>query len=687
MYLEIPQGSKVDIQGLICHIPPEGYVFNNITKQLEYRGVFSRSDNPDEQYWERAQLPEWYKDVTKKEDEYNKKKKEDDEPFYDERYEAYKKQEWDRRLNGHWIKIKGKSVYLVGLHYMYLQFWQIDIGFPRFRIIDLEYFYFLQYCIEDPECMGMIEVCKRRNGKTFRAGLFITEYITRTKMTNGSIQSKTGGDAKKVFAKAIINPFRKLPRFFRPEYDMSLGINPKTEIRFQQTNIRGKKAEENLDKDELGSMIDWSSADAGALDGMKVHRNFNDEFAKTIECNIHDRHEVIRYCLLDDEGKIIGKTLYSSTVEVLDTDREGVQEGAKLLWEESDHLNKAENGRTTSGLYRFFMTARRSKNFDIYGYPDEEKTLKEILADRESVKGNPRALSARMRKEPLTIEEAFSEDGDKCIFNIINIIEREKELSLNPVPLRKVVFWRDATTLKVRWRDAQKGDLDFCWEISQLLPEEESNKFTIVGGIRKPSRTHDGAIAVDSYSNSQGGRKYGSKASAWIGRKLDVLDPKNTNKAIGHLYGRPKEKDELHEQVMLAAEYYGYNVWFEHNSDSYDSYFRERGRRGYLGLYPINCIEPAKLSSTERHRGVPTTPFSLTTQHDMGISYFERYCDKIDFPMLLHFAKKFDPYDRTKFDAVVSFLILIVVLNERSIPTPPKKNPLVNVYPNKGAVI
>ena len=69
---------------------------------------------------------------------------------------------------------------------------------------------------------------------------------------------------------------------------------------------------------------------------MKVHRAFQDEWAKTTECDIYERHEVMRYCVVDDEGKIIGKLLYSSTVEKLDSDKDGVQEGAKKLWEDSD---------------------------------------------------------------------------------------------------------------------------------------------------------------------------------------------------------------------------------------------------------------------------------------------------------------------------------------------------------------
>jgi hypothetical protein len=44
---------------------------------------------------------------------------------------------------------------------------------------------------------------------------------------------------------------------------------------------------------------------------------------------------------------------------------------------------------TSSGLYRFFMSAKRTRNFDDFGYPDEAKTLDQILADRETVKNNP----------------------------------------------------------------------------------------------------------------------------------------------------------------------------------------------------------------------------------------------------------------------------------------------------------
>lgn len=677
MYEKIEGGSVINIQGLECNLPPEGYVYNILTKQLEYRGVYQRSKIKEEQYWKRIPLPNWYMDTMKKWDEFDKKKKEDDLEFYDEKLEEFKKQEWDRRLNGFWYMNNGVPTYLTGLHYLYLQWWSIDIGYPKFRIPDLEKFYFMQYCIEDPLCMGMLEVTKRRFGKSFVAGLFVTEYTTRTKMTNGGIQSKTGSDAKKFFAKTVVNPFRRLPKFFRPEYDMSLGVNPKSEMRFQKTNVRGKKAEESVDKDELGSVIDHQSADTVAYDGQKLHRYVADECGKTTEVNVYDRHEVVRYCLLDDEGKIIGKALYTTTVEKLTTEKDGVQDAFKLLWDESDQLKRQDNGTTSSGLYRFFMSAKRTRNFDDFGFPDEEKTLQQIVADRETVKNNPRALSARIRKEPLTIDEAFSTDSDKCIFNVLNISNREQYLRENPPIIRSVWFYRDIDQV-VRWRNISEKEQDFHWKITQFPPKGEENKFFFDVKLRRPKRIADGAIAVDGYSNSQGG-KFGSKASAWIGRRYNMMEPDKTGKAIGHLYGRPQIKETLHEQVLLAAEFYGYKVWYEHNSDDYLSYFRDRGRVGYLGSYPTTAIDPTKRDSQERYKGFPTTPFSLTKQTDVGIMYFENHIDAIDYQNLLDDAKKFDPNNRTEYDQTVSFLMLLVCLME-PLPAQNKIEPLVKTY-------
>jgi len=683
MFSPIEGGSVMEIQGLQCHIPPVGYVVNG-KGEIEYIGVYQRSDIPEEQYWERI-IPDWYPAVAAAEDQFERKKKKDGAVFFDERYEQFKKQEWHRRLYGFWFMNKGKPVYLVGIHYLFLQWWPIDIGYVKYRLPDLWYFYFLTYVIEDSMCMGMVEITKRRFGKSFRAGLFIMDYITRTKNANGGIQSKTGMDAKKFFSKTVVKTFRKLPRFFRPVYDTSLGVNPKTEMRFEAPNVRGERAEENTGDNELGSMVDHQSADIMAYDGQKVVRMVNDEFAKTLEANIYDRHEVLRFCILDDEKNIIGKLLYTSTAEKLDTDKDGVQEAAKKLWDESNQLEKGENGMTGTGLYRFFLSADFAKNIDKYGEPDVEKTIKEIEIDRASAKSK-RALLARIRKEPRTIEEAFMEDDETCIFNVININAQKAWLRDHPVYLRAIQYYRDLDQ-KVKWRDVDADKTELCWKVTPMgLPKAgDENKHYYDGPFRKPNRTDIGVIGVDGYSNTQGGKVYGSKLSGWMFIKYDIRDPDNTGLFVGHIYGRPNDKDDMYEQILLAAEYNGFRVWFEFASDDYYGYFKDRGRLGYLGTFPRNSIAPEKLKKEkgDRPKGFPTTDFALTKQNDAMVMYVDNHCGKIYFMVLLDDLPKFKPYKRTPSDVTVSAMITLVCSMELNADKPKRKHPLVRTYPNE----
>lgn len=676
MYLPIQQGKILDVQGLKCVLPPEGYVQNSITGLLEPREIYVRPNakNDADTYWERLPQPLWYKEVLRREDEYNRNRKDDnDTPFYDERYEQYKQQEWDRRLNGFWFANNGEPQYITGAHYLFMQHWIIDIGSPKFRIPDAEYFFFQQYCIEDPFSMGMCEITKRRFGKTYRGGLFVVDYPTRTKNANGGIQSKTGADAKKVFAKAVVQPFKKLPRFFRPEYDMSGGITPKSELRFQQTNIRGKKAEESLDRDELGSMIDYQSADIVAYDGQKEHRYFADEWAKTVEANVFDRHEVIRYCLLDDEGNIIGKALYSTTVEQLESEKDGVTEASIQLWNASDQSKRGEDGRTQSGLYRFFMTADRARNFDIHGEPDVEKTVQSILADRKTVQNNKRALAARMRKEARTIEEAFYGGDDKCEFNAEMLQKQIQLLQLTPVLLRRqrlveekvtvtspLPHVRDRSQRTIKNMDDEMGG----WLV--LEPPAEKNKFTQFNNIITPLNMANYCIGVDTFRI--GHAEDGSQGTICVFKKSHVVNGiEMGNYPVAFYSGRPKLIQHLYDEVVKACMWYGCKVNFEISAgDFFFGYFHTLGC-GEL-LYWTPAVDPNKKNFQHKPGTESASPFELAAQLEAAKLYVDgndpdRYngnIEKIKFPSMLEQLLRYRHDKRTPYDEVIALMMALL---------------------------
>jgi hypothetical protein len=161
----------VNIQGVDFTLPPKGKVFNVISQEEEKRPIITSSSIKADQVWIRTELPENY--TYKRNAELLRQA--EDKDFFDVELENFRSQEWDRRLNGVWFMNNGKAEYLTGMHYLFLNWWKIDIGYPNFRIVDQEYFYFLQATIDDPNSLGMIELTKRRQGQTVRAGVFMFE--------------------------------------------------------------------------------------------------------------------------------------------------------------------------------------------------------------------------------------------------------------------------------------------------------------------------------------------------------------------------------------------------------------------------------------------------------------------------------------------------------------------------------
>jgi len=146
-----------------------------------------------------------------------------------------------------------------------------------------------------------------------------------------------------------------------------------------------------------------------------------------------------------------------------------------------------------------------------------------------------------------------------------------------------------------------------------------------------------------------------------MAQKYDDNDPENTGLFAAMFYGRPKTKNILHGQILLAARYWGCKASYEFNSDDYYTFFTEKGSKNYLMKTPVSTIDPGKRARKERVYGVyANDPFSLTKQLDTMIAYIEYHCHKIYFIELLENLLIFDPENRTKFDLVVAAMLSLV---------------------------
>ena len=637
MYRKHKRNRELELNGLKINIPPNGVVFNIMTNAWEERDILSRSAKPAYQYWERPQPPADYETKRKKEMSVQKTNPE----YYNPELQAYKNQEWDRRLNGLWFYNNGRGTYLTGLHYFYLTHWKLDIGYPEFRITDLHFFYFLEYCVQDPNCMGMIEVTKRRQGKTMRAGAFLFELTSRSKNKNAGIQSKTHDDAKdNVFAKGVIMPFKYLPDFFIPIYDTEKGMTPKGELRFFKTNKRGANDDIFTEKVELESMITFKSSDKFAYDGMKLHRYLADEAGKTKNVDVYERHQVVQFCLQQEET-IIGKALYTTTVEEM----EDGGESFKALWQASDQTKKNTNGRTKSGLYQYFMPAYKTLFYDKYGIPDEEKAKEFYMGERNALMDDNRALASFIRKNPFTIEEAFFSEAESCIYDAL-ALNRQKES----------ITWIDKKELYLQG--------DFVWEKAErdtrvLFVEKANGKFKVhskanihdhtfynqvedYGTKKVPKATKKYAIAVDPFDHSITTSNERSDGAGYAYRRYDAIDDLSETFLVQYI-NRPDKAEIFYEDMIKLAHFFGCEVLSEDNKVGLIKYFEYRGYERFLTKMP-NASKYGISATIKTHQQIAEETESYITDN----------LKKVIFTELLDDWLHFNINKTTKFDAAMA---------------------------------
>lgn len=635
MFNLIDKGTVENIQGLACHVPPPGFVFNILTGELEERIIVSSSPKKAEQIFTHTPMPKDYVKLRAKEEQ----RQNEDSEYFDPKLEQFRQQEWDRRLNGYWFYNNGVPTYITGLHYFYLNYWHLDTGLPKYRDTDRRYFYFLQYCIEDPECMGMVEITKRRQGKTFRGGVFLYDYTSRTNNAKSGIQSKTGADAREVFRKAVIQPFKKLPDFFVPIFDTSKGLTPTSELRFYQTTIKGKRAKTIKDEKELESAIDWKTSDAISYDGQKLHRYLGDEVGKTTEINVWERWLVTKYCHLDDEGRIIGKALLTTTVE----DMEQGGEPFKRIWDNSNQNTKTGK-RTPSGLYRYFCSAAETRYYNQYGVADRDRAETEIREERKLLAHDPRALSSVIRKEPIEWEEAFRIDGSKCLYNPELLNERMDRLSWkdNLTTRGNFVWLNSDRDTRVVFEPSKNGR----WEVAKLFDkDEDSNKVTRSGGVFSPANGLGFVMGVDpvDHSTTEDGRR--SNGAGIVLQKYSAARGNDIyNDAFVAKYAyRPESVQIFYEDMIKMAVYYGCPVLFENQKIGIMHYFADRGYLPFLMWLP------------ERNQpGIAASPKTHQQIAELTEDYINRNHDKVYFKDLIKDWLEFDISKTTKFDIAMA---------------------------------
>lgn len=683
-------GKVITIQGMDCHLPPEPPPYEIMNSHLPIA----------EQKWRRTELPtfravdiEWFSgeepedlyteidwDTARREEVIKQtggdpfsldshgnprevKGVEPDPDYVSEALNNFRMQEYDRIYNGMWFYNKGIATYVNGMYYFYLNWWKMDVGYPKYREPDRELFYLVELADTDDRCFGLLYITKRGTGKSFIAGALAYYQTITNKKSHIGIQSKTDDDAKELFVGKVVEPYKDLPDFLIPLNRH--GTNPVAGLDFSPRTSIGKKA--NLNRHEqviaLRSKMDFKNAGEKAYDGTSLRFLIQDEVGKVEEkiANVYRRWIVNRECVYRD-GRKRGIAFLTTTVEEMDKGGDP----CKKIWYDSDIEQRSSNGRTRTWLYRYFRSAIESQYFDEYGYPLREESKKYFDGEREALQSDPKSLISFIQKNPYTIEEAFMTQGENCIYNASILQERQVFLG-NEENRRKSVRRGDFAWINERDGDVKfvDNELNGMWEVSFLnIPDESKNKkvkyaefdgviqWKLEGNARR-------VIGYDPYSHKRTlDINKQSDAGASVYQRYDFHIPEEyTETIIADFAGRLNTADEAHEQIIMAAIYFGAEILPESNKIGAIEYIERRGYSRFL------MDRPSSTGTRENYKGIKGFPSNTTTIQyytEKTKTHIQNHGHKLKHLRVVRDWLEFDPTNTTKYDSGVSASLAVV---------------------------
>jgi hypothetical protein len=688
-------GEIYEISGLKIALPPEP------------KNVYARSSKKEEQYWERL---EGKKELDKIKTIFDWKDYPND---FKNRFVSYIDEEFERRENGFWFKNNGKSTYITGSHYMYLQWTKIDVGEADYREANRLFFIFWEACKADSRCYGMCYLKNRRSGFSFMASAETVNLATISSDKRFGILSKTGPDAKKLFTDKVVPMSTNYPFFFKPIQD---GMDrPKTELSYRvpASKLTRKKIESKSNEEELEGLdttIDWKNTADNSYDGEKLFLLVHDESGKWEKPeNILNNWRVTKTCLRLG-SRIVGKCMMGSTSNALDKGGQNF----KNLFDDSKTIKRNANGQTKSGLYSLFIPMEWNYEgfMDKYGMPVFDTPEKPVEAkdgslikigvieywenEAAALKHDQDALNEFYRQFPRTEEHAFRDETKQSLFNLARIYD---QIDFNGDSYRSTLITRG----NFQWENGVKDthvifmpDSNGRFFISWIPPKELQNRVIIKNGIKYPGNEHIGAFGCDPYDISGTVDGRGSNGSLHGKTKYSMEDAPPEHIFLEYI-ARPETAEIFFEDVLMAIVFYGMPLLAENNKPRLLYYIKHRGYRGFSMNRPDKAFN--KLSVTEKEiGGIPNSSEDIKQAHAAAIeTYIANHVGQTTdgeygsmyFNRTLNDWAKFNINNRTKHDASISSGLAIMACN-RNLYRPIQEKTTLNInlgikkYDNSG---
>lgn len=528
---------------------------------------------------------------------------------------------------------------------------------------------------------------------TAKLGCWIYDRTSKPPFNqHAAFQSKADPDAEEVMKKAIVQPWQKLPDFFRPIYDTMKGDDP-NELRFFHTSRRGSTTETERVEEALESWIEYGASGEAVFDGPELYSYGSDETSKTKKpVSIKERQNVVRYCAEIDGEFGNRKQYYTTTVEI----EKGEEDNPEFqeLTAMSNPLERDDNGRTMTGLYTYFLPAQKGMYFDKYGYPDEERALTFLnnAIKKYEQENKLRELSSFKRKNPRFFKEAFSTDGEHALYNpgllnpqLDNITWTNKFTefgNLEWVDGKRLFIEKELpngdiyiTPSKVKWVSSPTGKFE---RIVGWKPKEENSVY-YSGGRFHPNNNFAIRIGCDPFRYDKTKDKRRSNCAAFAYQIPDELYPDELyDDAFVLRYSYREESTRAaNEDVLKMAWWCGCQVLFERNVNHWKNDFIDNNCSPFL-MFVQGEVEP----------GIITAGTAVQTICNYTEAYINKFINKVYFKTLIRKDTGwlgFKVEDTEKFDEPMAAGITLISVHGAKRKIKQKVMDIKDYFPNTAA--
>jgi len=592
----------------------------------------------------------------------------------------------ERCANGYYMYINGNATYIPPDFHFWMNFYTIDGKKPDYIENQRGDFVFYEYVENDSQCYGSLELKPRREGCTHRK---LSKMLNKARLSydqHFGILSKTGDDAQEMNFGNLVKAYARMPIWMKPT--ISGEFPPKTTLTFatpaQRATMKNKSKFQVLGEDSLNTYIDWANTSEIAYDGFKLKYLLFDESAKWTRADAYKAWITHKKCL-EDGYDIIGKCWMLSTIEGdedKDASAKSIQNFIKL-WNESNPNDRNSMGRTSSGLYRWFIPAQLSKRgkspltgiplVDKYGNVDEAEVLKLIQIEIDSKKTPQEKLLVR-RQNPRTVQEAISTIGTGTTFVNIQerLVERHKFLeNYKGTPERPLKYrtgrleWlNNERFTKAVFRDDPSGLFNIAY-LPNIAGAGMDNKVKeITDGRFMPFSDSPFVIGLDPIEYEEVQYGDGSKAGFHVKCKYNIFNPELSDVYCLEYLGRP-DIPSFREDLYKAMFLYGARINVERQASK--ALFEALELNGMKSFILKRQLSWNKKTDKDKSPGTPTSPRSIQT----GLEYIENYFsppnpelnenekDNLEyfwFDRTLKQCMDYDIREKVKFDLVSSMM-------------------------------